>query len=105
VTAIAVPGKPLTSFDISWVNPTRSEYYLADRSNAAIDVVSTSTNGFITQIGGFVGGVLAPTGNTFVTSKSGPDGVVAHGNWLYAGDGDSTLKVIDLTNGRITQSI
>jgi hypothetical protein len=27
---------------------------------------------------------------------SGPDGVVSHGRWLYAGDGDSTLKVFDL---------
>jgi hypothetical protein len=29
-------------------------------------------------------------------NHSGPDGVVSHGRWLYAGDGDSTLKVIDL---------
>src|SRR5262249_21289912 len=29
-------------------------------------------------------------------NKSGPDGVVSHGRWLYAGDGDSTLKVFDL---------
>jgi len=28
--------------------------------------------------------------------KSGPDGVASHGRWLYAGDGDSTLKVFDL---------
>jgi hypothetical protein len=27
---------------------------------------------------------------------SGPDGVTTHGRWLYAGDGDSTLKVFDL---------
>src|SRR5262249_40364239 len=27
---------------------------------------------------------------------SGPDGVTSHGRWLYAGDGDSTLKVFDL---------
>jgi hypothetical protein len=29
-------------------------------------------------------------------SISGPDGVTTHGRWLYAGDGDSTLKVFDL---------
>ena len=29
-------------------------------------------------------------------NHSGPDGVTSHGRWLYAGDGDSTLKVIDL---------
>jgi hypothetical protein len=27
---------------------------------------------------------------------SGPNGVASHGRWLYAGDGDSTLHVIDL---------
>lgn len=106
VTAIAVPGKPLASFDISWVNPTRSEYYLADRSNAAVDVVSTTTNTFITQIGGFVGATLGnPATNTLNNAKSGPDGLVAHGKWLYVGDGDSTLKIIDLTVGKIVQSV
>ncbi len=30
------------------------------------------------------------------TNLSGPDGVTSHGRWLYAGDGDSTLKVINL---------
>ena len=29
-------------------------------------------------------------------NHSGPDGVTSHGRWLYAGDGNSTLKVIDL---------
>jgi hypothetical protein len=41
-------------------------------------------------------------------NHSGPDGVTSHGIWIYAGDGDSTLKVIDLRlfppNG-IVQSI
>src|SRR5262249_47543274 len=38
---------------------------------------------------------------------SGPDGVTSHGRWLYAGDGNSTLKVIDLNNlvNPIQQSI
>ena len=35
LTAIPIPGNPLRSFDISWVNPDRAEYYLADRSNAS----------------------------------------------------------------------
>jgi len=40
VKAIALP-KPLQSWDISWVNPQRAEYYLADRSNNAIDIIDT----------------------------------------------------------------
>ena len=107
LTAVAIPGNPLTSFDISFVNPSRSEYYLADRSNFGIDVISTATTPptFVKTIGGFVGCALAATGNTCVTSKSGPDGVVAHGKWLYAGDGNSTLKIIDLTVGVVQQSV
>ncbi|TMH80961.1 MAG: lactonase family protein, partial [Betaproteobacteria bacterium] len=35
-------------------------------------------------------------------SISGADGVVTHGRWLYAGDGDSTLKVFDLESSAST---
>ena len=56
LTAVAmIPGNPLRSFDISWVNPDRAEYYLADRSNAGIDVIDTQTLKFKRTIGGFVG--------------------------------------------------
>jgi hypothetical protein len=107
--AIQIPGNPVTSFDISWVNPQRAEYYLADRSNAAVDIVDTRTNTFKTQIKGFVGGVLAASPpanpNTFRTAVSGPDGLVSFGKWLYVGDGDSTLKVIDLDQGKVVQSV
>src|SRR4051794_1150534 len=36
---IPVPGAALYGFDISWVDSTTQRYYLADRSNKAIDVV------------------------------------------------------------------
>src|SRR5216684_2516797 len=96
VTAIHVPGNPLTSFDISFVNPHRAEYYLADRSNAGITIIDTQHLTFKRTIGGFVGIKLNKTGTAVDNNHSGPDGVVSHGRWLYAGDGDSTLKVIDL---------
>ena len=91
-----IPGNPLRSFDISWVNPDRAEYYLADRSNAGIDVIDTQTLKFKRTIGGFVGVKLNGAGTAVNNNISGPDGVTSHGRWLYAGDGDSTLKVIDL---------
>jgi hypothetical protein len=50
-----VPGKPLRAFDISWVDAVSARYYLADRSNASIDVFDTITNSIVTQIGGFKG--------------------------------------------------
>jgi hypothetical protein len=96
VTAIRIPGNPLTSFDISWVNPNRAEYYLADRSNSGITIIDTQHLTFNRTIGGFKGIVLNKAGTAVDNNHSGPDGVVSHGRWLYAGDGDSTLKVIDL---------
>src|SRR5258708_2942193 len=58
LTAIQIPGNPLRSFDISWVNADRSEYYLSDRSNAGIDVINTQTNSFVRTIRGFMGAKL-----------------------------------------------
>src|SRR3989454_6969862 len=95
LTAVLIPGNPLRSYDISFVNPDRAEYYLADRSNAGIDIIDTRNNTFKRRLPGFVGVVLNTNG-TVNNNKSGPDGVVTHGRWLYAGDGDSTVKVFDL---------
>ncbi len=103
LTAVQIPNNPLRSYDISWVNPDRAEYYLADRSNAGIDIIDTHHNTFKRRLGGFVGVKLNPgsvtAANPFGTvnnNLSGPDGVVSHGRWVYGGDGDSTLKVFDL---------
>jgi hypothetical protein len=104
LTAITIPGNPLRSFDISWVNPDRAEYYLADQSNKGVDIIDTRHNTFKKTIVGDPLGLhfVGPTGNR---NTSGPDGVVSHGKWLYAGDGDSTLKVIDLDTGEIVASL
>src|SRR5215813_11602107 len=102
LTAVAIPAAPanktkgLQSFDISWVDPDRAEYYLGDRANAGITIVDTKNLTFKRTIGGFKGVVLNGSGTAVDNNHSGPDGVVSHGRWLYAGDGDSTLKVIDL---------
>ena len=106
--AILIPGKPLQSFDISWVNLDRKEYYLADRANAGIDIIDTDALEFQRTIPGFVGIKFNAAHTAIDNNHSGPDGVVAHGRWLYAGDGDSTLKVIDLkapTASAIKQTI
>src|SRR5205823_4713479 len=100
LTAIAIPipgGTPLTSFDISFVNPHRGEYYLGDRSSKGIDIIDTKKLKFVGTAGldkPFQGVVLV--NGRANNAKSGPDGVASHGRWLYAGDGDSTLHVIDL---------
>ena len=94
VTGIFIPGNPLRSFDISWVNPQRQEYYLGDRSNSGIDIVDTHALKWKRTLGGFVGIVLK--NGAVDNNHSGPDGVTSHGRWVYGGDGDSTLKVFDL---------
>ncbi len=97
LTAVQIPGNALRSFDISWVNPNRSEYYLGDRSNAGIEVITTATNTWTRRLMGFVGIVLNPATGAVNNAKSGPDGVTSHGSWVYGGDGDSTLKVFNLS--------
>jgi hypothetical protein len=109
LTAVLIPGNPLRSFDISWVNPQRGEYYLGDRSNLGIDVINTSgptflrtiTGGTATCVGSCTFQGIKPGGSNSTIAVnnniSGPDGVTSHGKWLYAGDGDSTLKIIDLS--------
>jgi hypothetical protein len=95
LTAILIPGNPLRSFDISFVNPKRAEFYFADRSNAAIQIIDTASLTWKRSLGGFVGirpSLPAPINNNI----SGPDGVASHGRWVYGGDGDSTVKVFDL---------
>ena len=107
LTAVQIPGNPLRSFDISWVNPDHAEYYLGDRSNAGIDIIDTEQNTFKRRLGGFVGVKLNASGGVN-NNISGPDGVTSHGRWLYGGDGDSTLKVFDLnvaTASALKQSI
>src|SRR6267378_1569985 len=51
LTAVQIPGVPLRSYDISWVNPHRGEYYLADRSNSGIDIIDTRTLTFKRTLG------------------------------------------------------
>jgi hypothetical protein len=97
VAAIALPTA-LQSWDISWVNPQRAEYYLGDRSNNAIDIIDTEHLTFKRSLGqGLFRGTVFNAGHTAINSaQSGPNGVVTYGRWVYTGDGDSTLKVFDL---------
>jgi hypothetical protein len=104
ITTITVPGG-LAGFDISWVDPGTQRYYLTDRTatkgTGRIDVVDTQTNTLLYTIPttkaeiGFTGTVPSVTPGCTI---SGPNGVVAipQKNQLYVGDGDSTVKVVDL---------
>lgn len=85
-------AKPITSFDISFVDPTIGLYVLGDRTNNAIDLVDTHSNTFL----GFCGHGLF-TGATGNNDTSGPDGVLIRDHReIWAGDGNSTVKVFDV---------
>ncbi len=88
-TAQNTDGGLFTTFDISYVDAASDRYYLADRSNAAVDVFNTTTDKLIAQIGG--PGVF--TGHQPSSDVSGPDGVLTAegGTQLWAGNGNSTL--------------
>lgn len=89
------PSGKFASFDISWVDNERNIYYLADRSNNAIDVVDANDGHFIKYLGqgDFSGLVSGPP------NRRGPDGVLTdtdHNVWvgdgLKGGLGTSSLK-------------
>jgi hypothetical protein len=89
------PTGLFASFDIGWVDNTRNVYYLADRSNNAIDVIDPTDGSFVKFLAhGQFAGVITGTPN-----RSGPDGVVTDqggnvwvGDGLLGGTGTSSLK-------------
>jgi hypothetical protein len=84
----------LFSFDISFVDQTTQTYYLADRSNFAIDVVDAKTDTFITQISAtppFAG--ASPGG----AELSGPNGVLTANGCIIATDAGN--RVVSFTAG------
>jgi hypothetical protein len=95
-TANFQPGKAFSSFDISFADSVTGNIFIADRSNASVDIFSGSSLTFLGRAEGFTG--QQPAGNNF----SGADGVltVTSGGitTLYAGDGTSSLRVYNATN-------
>jgi hypothetical protein len=93
------PGNAFSAFDISFASEATGDVYIADRSNAAVDIFSGSSLMFLGRATGFTGQIPATKGGN---SVSGADGVVtvtsAGTTTLYAGDGNSTLRVFNVTN-------
>jgi hypothetical protein len=99
IGTIEVPGAPLQSFDIGFVNAD-GVYALADRSNRGLDFFDSATGRFLGRAGGFAG--HSPAGN----DVSGPNGVVAVGSQeFWAGDGDSTVKAVDLRTKKVIAAV
>jgi hypothetical protein len=98
--AVIIPGEPLNSWDISFVDPVLGKYYLGDRTNNAVDVIDTATNTFVGFIGKgrFTGPVACPPAHPGGANDcQGPDGVlVVDHSELWVGNGDSTVLVFNL---------
>src|SRR6516162_6387444 len=96
LAAIPVPGNPITSADISWVDPGTERYYFADRSNAGVDIIDAEKGVWVGRVKGMAG-PLPSGGGTSTTNGPGPNGVVVTPRKrLWAGDGNSTVQVADV---------
>jgi len=106
VDTIDVGGNGLATFDISFVDPKLDLYILADRTNGSIDFFDASDDTFSSRVGGFAGQKFKADGVTADNTISGPDGVViVNDSEVWAGDGDSTVKVIDIASHAIVDTI
>ena len=103
LTTVQLPGKPLLTYDLSTIDPILRLYYLADRTNAGIDVIDTASNRFLIRFTG-VPGVSGFAGQQASNDVSGPNGVAVAGSGrVWAGDGDSTIKIIDIFDGAVAK--
>ena len=84
------------SVDISWLDPTFGLFVIGDRTAAAVETFDANRYTFVAAAGqgAFVG--PGPTGS------AGPNGVTVVGpNEVAGGDGDSTLKIVNLDTGEV----
>jgi hypothetical protein len=106
-TALNNTAGALYSFDISWVDQSSQAYFLADRSNNAVDVVDAQTLTFLGQAfatPSFRGFLPCGTGagnppSPGANDCAGPNGVVAAFPWLFVTDANSRVVTIDLRTG------
>jgi hypothetical protein len=102
-TQVTLPGgQKVTSFDISFVDPVTGLYLLADRTNKVVDVIDTTSNTVLVQLP-----ATPPfAGATPSNDNAGPDGVlIVNHREIWAGDGPSVVKVIDLFSQKTTHVI
>ena len=103
--AATVPWQPKNSISVDQGAVFNGIYYLSDRGNGVVHVVDLTTATEITRIGGFVG--LKYVNGSIDKPTSGPAGVlvIPDRNELWAGDGNGTVKVIDLHTNTIVDII
>ncbi len=97
---VLVKGSPtnLGAFDVSWNDNGTQQYYLADRTNNAIDVVDSATDTFLGFIGRghYTGSRPCPGQPQELRLCAGPNGVVTDDlGHVWAGDGGANIIEAD----------
>lgn len=96
-------SKNSTSVDLGTaVNGT---YYLSDRTNAVVHIVDLASSTETGQITGFKGATVV--NGTVDKPTLGPNGLlyIPGRNELYIGDGDGSVKVVDLSSNTVVDTI
>ncbi len=99
-----IPWSPKAPSSVDQSVIYNGTYYLSDRSNAGVHVISLSNNSQTSLITGFVTGLI---NGSVSPSISGPNGLIVlpNRNEIYAGDGDGTIKVLDLFSNKVVANI
>ncbi|HVJ52148.1 MAG TPA: hypothetical protein VM689_06790 [Aliidongia sp.] len=115
IGSFSLPGnQSIGTFDISALDADAGIYAFADRTNASVDVFALNDDEFVDgvlnpafprqislafQVPGFAGAKASH-------SASGPDGIViVNHSEIWAGDGNSTVKVINIASHQVTDII
>jgi hypothetical protein len=114
-TELATINPPATvSFDISWVDLGSGTYYLADRTatpnTGRVDVIDAESDTLIGTISGFVGNqgrnISGPNGVVVIHEQGKLGAGDGHDRLeVWAGDGDSTIKVAGVEDLAVEDTI
>ena len=99
-----IPWRPKAPSSVDQSLIYNDTYYLSDRTNGGVQVISLANDSQITIVGGFTTTIV---NNTVVKTESGPNGllVIPDRNELYATDAHGIVKVIDLFSLKVVANI
>jgi hypothetical protein len=99
-----IPWHPKAPSSVDQSTIYNNTYYLSDRTNGGVQVISLTNDSQITIIGGFTTTIV---NNTVVKTESGPNGltVIPDRNELYASDAHGIVKIIDLFSLKVVANI
>jgi hypothetical protein len=99
-----IPWKPKPPSSVDQSTIYNGTYYLSDRTNGGVQVISLTNDSQITIVKGFTTTIV---NHTVVKTESGPNGlrVIPDRNELYATDAHGIVKVIDLFSLEIVANI